>query len=274
MSAIAVYLAALLAWKWVGILFAVLIVGTIKLLDQDEHFGQIGFGHMTMSAANAFSSVAMTRDIEPTFIVERSSGAGNNILDINIEDIFVFDLRAWNPRVSLDVDITGGELLSVAVEGGITKDNSIPQDRGPTALNVAGRVFPGGTGTSVIGAATGLGDLNRTQSDHVPEFEAYWDFMHGDNEEQTAVGYIEHRGQFTPRNPTNYTPYEASDGVVVHKLLTAAHYWMWLATQGMDSAGVLSVGGDVRKLSVDLEELLFDRETLVSLLNVLETISI
>lgn len=239
---------------------------TVRMIGNDEHYGQIGLGSMTMSAANAFSSAPLPGIIEPDLIIKTGTGK-RRVLDIDIDDVLVWDCRRWDVRVGTGIDLAGGESTLQQLEGGITKDNTSRTDDGPTADSVAEGTNPSGRGASVTGTA-GLGTTVMNGED-VPRFEQYWDFGLFGNEEN-AAGEI-NNGAFStkPKNSNlNYSPYQV-DGITVHKLLTAAHYWLWGDSAAMTAAITFHLGADVRRMSINVEELMFDREVLLSILDAL-----
>lgn len=243
---------------------------TVRLIDQDEHYGHIGFGSMTSSSANAFSSAQLDTIAEPDFIISRSEG--QSLLSVEIEDVLVWDNREWVAKLQFTADVAGTEDLTIEANGGITKDNTSGSSNGPTAKTVAEGVFPGGSGTSVAGTA-GVTNSARTVGQETPEYEAYFEYGFFTNEQQDATGHINNNSlRRVPYNVQKYSPYRVN-GITCHNLMTAAHYWQWSDSTTITSTLVQGIGANVRRMSIDLEELLFDRETIFSLLDALELIS-
>jgi len=234
---------------------------TTRSINGDEHYGHIGFGSMDMSGADVFSSILLDAIIEPDIIL--SHDQDENSLDISIDNILVWDVEEWFPQVNTTYDIVGAEAKVQSIQGGLTKDNTGDASNGPTAELRTQGANAGGNRAAVTGTA-GVLDAARTSADEVTQFEEYWDFGIIGNEEN-ATGEINMTGlQRTPLNNTRKSPYEI-DGNTVHKMLTAAHYWMWLNTAGIGSAMTLGLGASVRKYSVDVQELMFDRAVLITL---------
>jgi len=246
---------------------------TLRLLDQDENYGNIGFGNMTMSGVDTYSSAQLPTLAEPTFIVTKKDKGRRSIIDVDIEDVFVWDNRKWNVRLAHSPPVTGNENQLYEATAGITLDNTSDSSNGPTAASIAQGTFPGGNGASVTGTAGVTGSARMVGQDK-PEMVEFFDFGQQVNEEQSAVGHINISGvQRTPINYRENQTYEVN-GHNVSYLMTAAHYWAWADTGGPTAAaGILNLGASVRKVSIDLEELLFDRNTVFSILDALEILS-
>lgn len=242
---------------------------SLRGLEQDQHYGQIGFGTLTMSAANVFSSAPLPTLAEPTFIVEKSRKKGS-LIDVDIKEVFIWDNRKWDVRANVNPAATGNENDALEGIGGITVDNTSDLTAGPTAATSAQGVFPSGNGAAVTGTA-GLGTTVMNGQDK-PRYVAHWDFGTFQNEEN-AAGEI-NIGSITryPQNQVPMQPYEV-DGIDVFYLMTGAHYWAWLDTTNAGNAAVLNLGASVKKMSVDIQELLFDRNTIFSLLDALEILT-
>lgn len=236
---------------------------TIRMIGHDEHYGRIGMGGVTQSAANAFSSAPLPAIIEPDLII--STGKDRSKLNIKIDDVLVWDCRRWDATTDGRPDTSGGENGIHELFAGITHDNvaDLTAGGGPTAFTVAEGVFPGGQAASVTGSA-GLGTTIMA-GDEVPRFEANFEFMAFANEEN-AVGEINQK--YTKEATFKYEQYDV-EGIAVHKLLTAAHYWFWVESTLLASAAAVQLGADVRRMSVDVQELMFDREVLLSILDAL-----
>jgi len=239
---------------------------TYRLIGHDQHFGRLGLGAMTLSAADAFSSAPISQLIEPDIVIKSSQGR-TRVLEIDIDDILVWDNREWTPRMNFVADLTATQNTGVEIFAGITVDNTQAQTAGPTADSIAQGTFPGGPGAAVTGAATATNTV-ATVGREVPPFVEGWDFGMFSTEEN-ATGEINNSNlsQF-PKQDTKKMPYQV-DGNTAHQLLTGAHYWMWADTNDIAAAPTLNLSADVRRTSIDIEELMFDRAVLFSILDAL-----
>lgn len=242
----------------------------VRSLESDEHYSPIGFGAMTQSAADVFSSIPISNKIEPSFIIKTRSKS--NLLAIEIEEVLVWDVRQWLPHCTSIIDFAGSQGQIQSIQAGIVKDNTAAQTDGPTAFTIAQGVFPGGQSAAVAGTA-GVAGSTPTTGDDVQAYVAGWDFGNSANEEQDATAQINWNAyRHYPWDNQAYGPYQV-DGVTCHKLLTANHYWAWLETTGGGAVQTLSLGAEVTRKSVDFNEVLFDRESVLTILGALEIIS-
>lgn len=238
---------------------------TTRSISHDEHFGKIGFGSMAMSAADTFSSIQLDAIMEPDLIIKTNAKRGQ--LDIAIDEVLVWDVRQWLPHVNVVTDFVGGEDKIQSIEGGIVKDLTINASQGPSTNTRAQGTNPGGQAAAVTGTA-GVQGAARAAGSETPRWEAGWDFGRFSNEEN-AAGDINIAGfSIYPLNETRQSPYQV-DGNTCHLLLTATHYWGWLTSAGIGTALNLGIGADVKRMSVDVEELFFDRAVLLSILDAL-----
>lgn len=243
--------------------FLGLILG-IRSIEGDEHYGFIGFGSMTMSAANAFSATILDAIAEPDFIVKADSKTLS--LDIQVNDVLVWDVKEWHARTNLQPDIVGGENVIQNAFGGITKDNTINGNDAPISDVIAQGLTPGGSGAAVTGGVTG-GPGTRTVGDEQPtRYVERFEYWSAGGEEQTAVGQV--LFDFDNMQIREKSPYRV-DGHDVHYLMTAAHYHQWLDSTLVANAGSQGIGAYVRRMSVDLKELMFDRAVILSILDAL-----
>jgi len=243
---------------------------TIRLIQGDFHFGNIGLGHMALSAANAFSAINIDNIIEPDVILKELN-VGRRVISQDIDDLLVWDIRNWIVKTlsdGLEPDVAGGEDLAQIAKGGIVKDNDFSGLQ-PTVDTIAQGTHPGGNLAAVAGAAAGGGDAPVSIGQDVVEYEFDWEYMSNSNEEQTAVGHILHNWRNTiPRAELSYPMY-LQDGWSVHQLLTAGRYHQWADSEGLSSGFTQSLGMNARRVSIDLLELIFDRGVLLTLLDAL-----
>ncbi len=236
-----------------------------RLIEGDEHFGHIGFGEMVEASASTFGATILPAIAEPDLIIKVGDGR-KNVLAIDIKDIIVWDNREWDYWTDVVTDFVGGEDKRQSLEAGITKDNSADGNQAPTGDSAAQGTRPGGNGVAVAGLATG-GPGNRMNGDEqATRFVDRVGFFEFTDEEQSAVGQILISAEKVRR--TTYSPYEA-DGNTAHYLMTAAHYHLWIEANGGAAVASVSLGADVRRTSVDLRELMFDRNVLLTILDAL-----
>lgn len=239
---------------------------TVRMIGNDEHYGEIGFGNLTESAANTFSAGRLPAIAEPDLVIKTGTGS-RRVLEIDIDDVLVWDNRKWNIRGNYSIDVAGAEGIEQAFRAGITRDNTSDGTDAPTANSIAEGTTPGGRGATVTGSAADPNTVIMNGTD-VPRYIQHFDFGRFANEEN-ATGEINISGMSnTPMNDVSYKPYEVN-GVTCHYLMTAAHYQAWLVGTGLAAAGNLDVGAQVRRMSVDVDELFFDREVLLSILDAL-----
>lgn len=245
----------------------VLPIMSLRGISGDEHYGNVGLGSMVLSAADTFSTARMPAFMEPDIII--SNKKTQKLLDINIDDILVFDCRKWNAHSAVLPDLATTVDTPHVSQAGIIKDNTAAGLAGPTANTIAQGTRPGGVELQVTGNQGGATAVQMV-GEQVPRYEAYFDFQMDGVEEQTTVGQILTEGRFTPKNAEEgiYSPYEV-DGITVHNLLTAAHYHFWAATDTKQSAAAFQIGMNAKRVSVDFEEVMFDREVLISILDAL-----
>ncbi len=242
-----------------------ILLTTIKTffeVEGDSHYGHLGFGSMTQSAANAFSSAMLDAIVEPDIIIKPN--VGRRRLEIDIEQILVWDIRKWFLRSDQRADEAGAENSASELLAFITADNSLKGNDSPKADSVAEGTRPGGDGAAVTGDADGTPP--RMVGDESPRFEAQFQFIGIVDEEQTAVGQI--LLPYSMIEEWDYSPYQV-DGLWAHHLLTSAHYALSADSNDLAAAATLSLGGSVRRMGVDFTELLFDRDILLSILDAL-----
>jgi len=239
---------------------------SLRYVSSDDHFGWIGFGAMAASGADTFSATILPAIIEPDLIIKATSG--RRVLDIDVEDVIVWDAREWQSRSSNTPDIVGGEDKAQFDLGGITKDNTVEGSGAPTADSAAQGTRPGGNGAAVTGAAAG-GPGTRMNGDEQPtRFVDRWNYFAVTDEEQTAVGQLLH--DFTGNLYQKQFPqYRDSDGQTAHYLMTAAHYHLWSVSAGTGNVSTIDFGASVRRVAIDFEEVMFDRAVLLSILDAL-----
>ncbi len=239
---------------------------TVRMIGNDEHYGEIGFGSLTQLGADDHSAALLPAIAEPDLVIK--AGRGNRrVLEIDIDDVLVWDNREWIVRADYIVPGAGLEGDLLFYRGGITKDNTSDAGDSPTADTIAEGTRPGGVGAAITGQAANP-NTALMAGDEVMPFVKQFDFGEFRNEEN-AAGEINVSGMTQyPKHNMMQSPYEVN-GITVHYLMTAAHYWAWIESLGITSAGSMSVGASVRRMSVDVEELFFDRAVLLSILDAL-----
>ncbi len=251
----------------IGVLIATTMLVPVlglRSIEGDEHYGWLGAGTMAISATNVFSAAILPEIIEPDFIVK--TGGTKLTLEIDVKDVLVWDAREWQAHTTLAPDIVGGEQTLQQMEGGLTKDNTVNGNDAPTADSVAQGTIPGGNGVAITGASAGGPGTAMNGDEQPTRFVDRWSYMAMADEEQTAVGQI--LWQWEPVYTKQNEMYDV-DGNSVHYLMTAAHYHMWGDSLGMATQLFQSLGFSVRRMSVDLKELMFDRAVILSILDAL-----
>ncbi len=251
----------------IGMLIAFVILGlvmTLRIIEHDEHYGFIGLGSMTESAANAFSATIIDAIVEPDLIIKTNKGSRK--LDIDIDDVIVWDCKEWHWQNDQSPDIVGGENTTQSVQAGLTKDNTVNGNDAPTADTIAQGTRVGGNGAAVTGAAAG-GPGTRTVGDEQPTRYVTRVFHWGQGtEEQSAVGQIIR--EFNTMVIQPQLKYRVDNNDVFY-LMTAAHYHMWIEAQNLSAASNESLGMYTRRVAIDVEELMFDRAVIISILDAL-----
>lgn len=250
-------LSGLLAYMMIGMLASLLA----SLIGGDEHYGTLGFGNALQTTVDVFTVSQFDTTAEPDIIVKAKKGGG--IFDIIIEDIMVWDTQYYEAQVSIAPELAGSEDSRQLINGGITKDNTENATDGPTSDIVAQGTFPGGDQAGVL---TGV----RTGGDETPRYEARFAFLDHTNE-QNAAGVITVDHVQMMRH--DFNQYTDAGGNTFFHLMTARHYHMWLDASNTDALGQLSLGGYVRRVSVDLKEVLFDRSSIIGLIEALQALS-
>lgn len=236
-----------------------------RVIDGDEHYNEIGFGNITTSAANVFVRAQIANLINPTIVIEDTRKSIRQ-LSIEIDSVLVWDLQAWMARTNAVADITASEGVTQVAVGGVTKDNTSEISAGPTADSIAQGTQPGGNGAAVN--ATGTQTTGQTN----PRFVARFETEQLTNEENATgeINYMMNRlmkiipGQYQP-NPV--------DGNTFYYMMTAAFYHLWIDSAGLGAVHTINLGGVVRRVEVDFKEVIFDRETLFSVLDALASLT-
>jgi len=247
-------------------LAAVALIMSLRVVEGDEHYGTIGWGTMIQSATNTFTRIKIDPIIEPDLILRNK--ITRRVVEIDVQDVLVWDVREWYPQTDATADVAGGENKTQQAFGGITKDNTANATNSATADSIAQGTRPGGSVAGVTGDALSGGASPVTVGETSPRHQRRWQYFGNENEEQTAVGQILHETRNYPQVRQNNSPYMV-DGHTAHELLTAAHYHQWFDSNDLGGPSNQSLGADVRKMSIDIKELMFDREVLLSILDAL-----
>lgn len=248
------------------ILGVIVSILTVRMIGNDEHYGEIGFGNIIETTVNTFGAAQLPAICEPDLVIKAGRG-DRRVLEIDIDDVLVWDNRKWVALSSYSIDVTGADDLEQTLRAGITKDNTSDAGDGPVANTIAEGTRPGGVGAAVAGLAANP-NAALMAGDEIMPYVKHFDFGRHANE-SNAAGVINLNGlSNTPINDMNYKPYQVN-GVTCHYLMTAAHYWAWLVGTNLAATASLSVGAEVRRMSIDVEELFFDRAVLLSILDAL-----
>lgn len=250
-------LTGILAYLMLGVVSALLA----SLIDQDEHFGTIGFGNALQTTVDVFTVSQFDVIAEPDIIVKR--GKSGNLFDIIVDDIMVWDTQHWEVHQSIAPELAGSEGARQVIVGGITNDNSENATDQPSSDIIAQGTFPGGDQAGVLTTV-------RTSGDENPRYEARFDFLDVTVEENAAGEIVVLSDQMQRRT---YQQYTDAGGNTFFNPMSARHYHMWLDSSGVDALGQLSVGGYVRRIVMTLEEVLFDRSSIIGLIEALQALS-
>lgn len=240
------------------------VVLMAKLIDGDEHFGDIGFGGVIQPSPDVFTRARATQLMAPTVRIGDVTD-NRNLLSFIIEEIITWDVRHFEMHNSIVPRNAASEGLRQSIAGGITKDNTREVTAFPTADTIAQGTFPGGDQAHVASGAVTVGQ-------EVPRFEERFQFLQFQNEEN-ATGEINLNG-----GPELVLQDKVYAGYVVegnwyHHLLTARNYHMWCTSSQTGNAGGVRLGAEVRKVVVDLKEVLFDRGSLITIEDAVGVIS-
>jgi len=240
---------------------------TVRYVDGQEHYGKVGLGSFVLSGADAFSAAQLPTLIEPSFIYTIKDKTANRIFETDIDDIIIWDCREWLPEFHGNIDITGGEQAIHTIEAGLVKENNVDPSV-PTADTINAGTHAGGDGAAVTGQAV-EGTNTRMNPEEFPEYEARFEFAVVGHEEQTAVGDIATIFSRLPKERQTFSPYESANGITCHNLLTARNYHYWADTLTLAAAGAFGLGMDATRRSIDVEELMMDRNVFLSILDAL-----
>jgi len=233
----------------------------LKLIQGDEHYGEIGFGGVAETTTAVFA-VAQADDLmEPT--VRIKDVRGQDLLKFDIEDIICWDARKYNALSTKVPNNVGAEDVRQTIHGGITKDNTKGADDQPTSDSTANGTRPGGKNPEVLTLAI-------TTGEEAPRFVERFEWFNGVNEENAAGEITYEYNRLIERQKQGYP----LDGNWFHSVLTARHYHLWFKSAAAAAAlGAFQLGAEVRKISVELEEVLFDRAAIISLDDAIGVIS-
>jgi len=234
-----------------------------KLIDGDEHFGDIGFGGVLQDGATGtnFTAARASALMSPTVRIADVRDS-SNILEFIIDEIITWDVRRYDGQCSVQPDNVGAENVRQAAHVGITKDNTREVTNQPTANNTAQGTLPGGDQTSVT---TGT-----TVGQEVPRYEERFTIFNFANEENAAGEINITHNEMIRQEYAGYVV----DGNWYHHLLTARNYHLWVdSSLALPAAGQFRLGAEVRKVVVDLKEVLFDRGSLITIEDAVGVIS-
>jgi len=244
---------------------------TYKLIEGDMHYGQIGFGSVSEVTTQVFGVARLPEIAEPTIVIKQASKKKLSLIPSDIQDFIVLDNMQWLPYTQNLATFTTLADDQASLVGGITKDNSRDGDQSPTADTVAQGTRPSGDGALTVGGAGGQGV---TQAVMLAEniglrFEARWQFLAFTDEQQDATGQIPVQSfQSLPKVIPEVKPYRV-EGFDAFNLMTAAHYHAWIKGDNVTGVSQQNIGARVRKCAIDFNEILFDRDILASLLDIL-----
>ncbi len=233
-----------------------------KLIDGDEHFGDIGFGGVIQGSADTFIAGRATALMSPTVRIGNVTD-NRNLLSFIIEEIITWDVRHFQMVNTIIPDNVGSEGARQSIKAGITKDNTREVTEQPSADTIAEGTFPTGS-NALVSSGTTVGQ-------EVPRYEERFDFLEFSNEEN-ATGEINLNATGLQIRDREYAGYVV-DGNWYHHLLTARNYHLWGESKFTDNIGGIGLGAEVRKVVVDLKEVLFDRGSLITIEDAVGVIS-
>lgn len=254
-SALFVLFIAILSWSILGIGAA--------LIGGDEHYGSVGFGNFTASTVNVFTAVRLGTTIEPTVLI-KDVDKRSSVLDIKFDDVLVWDISHWNVRLLISWDVTSQDVNQESV-GGVTVDNTSGVNDQPTADTIAQGTKPGGDGATITSGTT-TGQVN-------PRFEMGWATEASANETADATGQSTRTGQIHHPDVHPQPKAVPDNGNWFYKLLTSRAYHAWMDGNAQATAVSASIGAQARRVSVGLDEVLFDRGGIVDILTALQAIT-
>lgn len=210
--------------------------------------------------------------VEPTIIIKPAARQKLSLIPSDIQEFIVLDLQEWLVWSQNLASFTALADDNSSMVGGVTKDNTRVGDGSPTADTVAQGTRPGGDGALTTGGAGGVGvaQVEMVADDVGLRFEARFDWQALTDEQQDATGQIPYHQQRYPQIFPKYQRYTL-DGLDAFNLMTAAHYHAWVLSDNLITSGVaqFNLGGRVRKVGIDFNEILYDRDILASLLDIL-----
>jgi len=218
-----------------------------SVLPIDKLPGEVTFGNLTETGANTFTRVQINDDIaSPDIIIDEKLFKGGGL---NIEQVLAWDVYAWEPMTNARADITGAEDTIQEFNGGLTKDNSVDSTDFPTADTLPEETRPGSGNPA-----------SNTR------YVRRWTWGFGANEEQSAASQINRptpdAQKFEVNPMTIITPGPRS----YYYPMLAAHYHLWGEGLALNGASTMQLGILGRRIEVEFEELMFDREAFLGIL--------
>lgn len=220
----------------------------IRILPMDQLYGFLDID-LTVEGGNDVFNSDQVPDavIAPDVVIDEDLFSSSGSL--NIEQVLCWDIGQLEFFSGLSGDITtGGDILQ-SISQGLTKDNTVNAGDAPTSDVNAQHTRPGGADSDV-------------SSRYVARAQ-HFDFA---NETHDATGQMNvsnlkaHIVQVQPRTLIK-------GGRDVGTVLTSAHYHHWVDSILTGRTHTMSVGALVRRVDVDFLEIIFDRVTLIGILN-------
>lgn len=214
-----------------------------RVLPMDQHYGEISFSSDSTTGAFATEQIA-DEIVSPDVIIDEDLFKENG--NLNIETILAWDIGAWMSDTIMPEPVALTDEISLFVHG-VTKDNTVEADAQPTADSAVG-------GTQIGQESVSTRYVRR------------W-VVNGTLNASAAAGERNYTwtpdGQFELQPRTILGPAGKDYGYI----MTAAHYHTWLQSTGMGGTAVtVALGAQARRVEVDFVELLFDRLTLIGIL--------
>ncbi len=218
-----------------------------KVLSIDQTPGEISFGNTTETGANTFTRDQVPDDIiAPDIVVDKKIFDGGGL---TIEEVLAWDIYAWEPMTDARPDISAAQDTVQEFNAGLTKDNSVLGDDVPTADSLVQETRPG----------SGAGSTN-------VRYVRRWTWPYGANQEVTAASQVNRMHVPAQKFEMNQMTILPPGPRSYYLPLLAAHYHRWAEGFNLNGASTFSLGAVARRIQVEFDELMFDRESLLGIL--------
>jgi len=222
-----------------------------RVLPMDLHYGAVGLSDLALSAADTFTAVQISDDIiSPDVVIDEDLFTSEG--DLDIQEILTWDCARFE----------WGSVTSPTVVAGQNKVQS--SDQGLVLDNRVEAILP--TNDSSAQQTRASGNELGTESRFVDRVN----HMKFANEEN-AVGEIDKnmwRPSIVTEWPRSWSGGGGAQGSNYGYVMTAAHYHHWGDGSGMTpNVAGFELGMKARRISIEFLELMFDRQTIIGILN-------